>query len=440
MSRVSTSADASTSLIWLPAIEENEQLVCGPSASPVRFCVVLVCFILLSNIWTILLYLNVPWKHFPRYFCHQLTFSIVHGTLFSVAAAVLGTTLDRNFAHWLSPFQKALVAIVALVFWILATFAVIDDATKNSIDPYMLTGVSVSKNDATQESVYDYDEMLHREFGKLKPPTTKKEDKGEEWVKYEKALENYRSLLPPFKEAIIPYKDRDTAKRQQVNSVYFANAVLTWIFVIMIVGIYVPALLALALFRYNLHKLAREIKSKAPPGTSSITAVQKQQLQRTIDCGKTYYRLLWANFLVFFLLVVAWFPFRVAASYYNHGILLEPGYSWITEYQAFGSLLLLAVVFLIVLILLRWGKSILVRLAAIVLVAATVTAAIGWFSPEVRTFFYELIDNNLSEKKPVFFIINYLALFILALALAWFSADEDPDPEARIPAADDKAT
>ena len=86
---------------------------------------------------------------------------------------------------------------------------------------------------------------------------------------------------------------------------------------------------------------------------------------------------LWTNHLVFFILILCWFPFRVYASCYQRSIFFEEGFTYITSFTAFWTLGLLAiVVFLPFVLLLRWGKSVLITLTGVQITVGAIVALV----------------------------------------------------------------
>ena len=91
--------------------------------------------------------------------------------------------------------------------------------------------------------------------------------------------------------------------------------------------------------------------------------------------------------------------------------------------------MLAAFVFFCILLLLRYGKSLIPWLLGVQLTVGSVTAVVMQFSSQVREFVYEILEYNLSTSY-VFFVINYLLLLIGAVGIAlWGTADAIDGPE-----------
>ena len=88
-------------------------------------------------------------------------------------------------------------------------------------------------------------------------------------------------------------------------------------FVVLIVALYVPSIFTTGLFNLRLRKLGRRINRlntiAEDPDSDEVRKIKaRKERDRSLADWKTqvlYYRSLWTNRLVFFLLIVVWFPF-----------------------------------------------------------------------------------------------------------------------------------
>ena len=419
----------------------------------------LLGFIALSNTWTLCLYLSVPKEHFFRYFNHELTYSVVHGSVFSLAAAVLFTTVDSTFFVWFAKLSRPLrifLGALAVFFMILTTIAVISDNHTDYVASHMLgEEAKVRPPDGQPKpemTVWDYNEELHRRFDKLpKKPSEDltKSDKQEQqdfankagkyaaYKEYENYLRSYIEIVKPVEGIKVingvetPMK-RTPAELGMLNSVFYVSLLLTWVFATLITSLYVPALITTGCFKKPLRRENMRLR-RIRDALNDPSLDEDQRTSYTCEFkggfatykkDRLYYRTLWTNHLVFLMLVVCWFPFRCYATYYGKCIFMEPDFSFITTYIAFFTLLFLAAVFFSVLMLMRWGRSLFVALASIQGGLAAIAGIVMVFNADVRAFAYAVVENGL-RSSYIYAFIFYCGLFILGALLAFF-ATEDP--------------
>ncbi len=445
----------------------------GPSAHPVRFVLAWLVFAAISHLWTLSLLSILPWESFKRYFSHDLTFSMIHGTAFTTAAAVLFVTLDRAFLAALKGLgflQKLVLALLVCSSFVATTVLVYLDATSNPVAPHQVTdnlplpkvqGWDLLKmSEETRKelekprlmTVWEYEPILHDLYDNLPPkPSDEVAAKNPEKKKeHEAALSTYSKYADAYKEKIKAYRLRDESGRTALNRNYYVSAAVTWVFIAMIACVYVPALIATMFFLGRLSDAGARIKElddeylspEVDGGKKQGLLKERTALFKVFDKDRRYYRSLWADYVAFFILILFWFPFRVYATYYQ-GSIISTGedYSYLAVYLALWLLVLLAVVFYIILSLMQWGEKDPWKLIAFPAGLGTILSGIAYFSPEVRAFGFRVIETFLGNLE--FLLVSYLVLIILTgvivyiLTLRPFADDKDP---GATPGASPKAT
>src|SRR5271157_1708617 len=427
---------------WFTNQPENLDWSCGPEFYPVRFLITFLACALISHSFTISLCISVPKEHLQRYFTHSLTYSLIHGTAFSAAIAVFATTLNRAYFTWVNQIWRYLIPLVALAIIGLAWFikvVVVDDAEGNTVEPYMLVReVAVEPTPAAKPvSVHDYNSLLHSEFDSLRsePKEQRSAKTKDDWEAYDKEVAKYKLGLQPYLPLVKPYKDRNEAQRRKINMVYSVSVFLTWFFTLFIVGLYVPVIGIMGTFKFfGLRRIEQRLNAGYDERLNA-EAVEK----------RAYYKSLWNNYFVIYLLIVTWLPFRVYATYYQRAMfmgedltnqqvaqgtgaaVLKYGFTWITAYFSFWRLFVLAILFLGILLLLKYGRSALPWLAAFASAFVAVVGVIAQFNDNVRLFLYEVIENNLNAPL-VYFMILYFAMTIAGLFFALVGTSDLFDP------------
>jgi hypothetical protein len=402
-----------------------------------RFFAVLLTVMALSHVWTIFLFFYAG-RHFARYFKHNLVYSIVHTTAFACAVALFSTILDRHFFGRVLPsnrYIRPLLALVMMTLFGIVTWAVFADAMRNNLEPYMVkdqvilgpgsNAPSLHPRTGQPMRVMDYDAWLHEQFAELPPTPPKGEDLDEN---ERKALRDvYESKLSAYKEhlaAYLPYVEplRLDFRWGRLNPVAYVSFLLSWFFSEFLVA-YVGSVLAMGYLYIRLWNLSRQARRSRATADASGAGAADNPFERE----REYYFYLWNHYIIVFMLVVSWFPFRAASTYYQNAFLLKT--NWVAEYEVYGILVLAAFVFLAVLLLLRYGKVLLGWLALLQVVFASVSAAVAYFNEVVRGFFYEILERILNSSFAFFMIIN-LVLFILAVTLSILGphgTEEDQD-------------
>ena len=398
-----------------------------------RFFVVLLAVMALSHLWTLMLFLCVR-EHFTRYFTHDLTFSIIHSTAFACAVALLSTVFDGEFFSRFLPsnnFFRSLLALVMLALFVIVTWAVWDDGTMRDIEPSCLkkevvvdpvTHAPILHPETRKPMlVTDYDAWLHEKFAKLPPvPPTVGEIGQVEW---NKQMDKYRIELSVYENALSPYKPYvkpfvPDFRWERLNLVAYTSFILTWFFSEFLV-VYVGSVFVLGYLYFRLGNLGRQAgKEKRQEGSMSLIVPSSQTAQVTANLyeqEKEYYFCLWNHYIIIFILIVWWFPLCAVATYYQNAFLLKT--NWIAEYAIYFILILVAFVFLAVLLLLRYGRDFLGWLALLQVVVPSVFAVVAYFNEKVRVSFSQVLERILNSNF-IFFVIIYLVLWILAVAVS----------------------